>query len=316
MAVVNLLDIAKLNDSDKVVGLIEEVLTFAPEVEALPARTIRGTSYKIVTRSSYPGVGFRSANEGVPLTKSEYTDRLIQAYILDAQIRADKAVADAYEDGSEAWKAIEATGVMRQAMIELGSQIIYGTTVDSKGFPGLQEMVAALGSPVIDAGGTTASTGSSVYGINTGVQGVQLIFGSDSTFTLGEWSEQQVDDSVTAANKFTAYVAGLTAWVGMQVGNKYSVGRLKDATTETNFTVTDAKLAQLLAEYPVGYRPNLWLMNRRSAYQLQSARSATSITNSSVKAATGADVFAPVPTESNGIPIVITDSITSIEALS
>jgi hypothetical protein len=55
-------------------------------------------------------------------------------------------------------------------------------------------------------------------------------------------------------------------------------------------------------------------MNRTAAYQLQSARSSTTI-YSGVKSKSGAEVFAPLPDESNGIPIIITDSIGNTEAL-
>jgi len=307
----NLLDIAKLNGSDTIVGLIEETLTYAPEVQILPARTIRGTSYKIASRVSYPGVGFRAANEGSTPTKSEFENQLIECYILSGAVQADVAVARAYEDGEQAWKDVESVGVMRQAMIELGSQVIYGTSVDSKGFPGLQAIHTAFNAGlVVDAGGTTGDTASSVYGINTDTQGVQLVFGSGTTFELGEWRIENVGTS----SVYPAHVANLTAWVGMQVGSKYSVGRLKDATADSGAGVTDAKLAELLSKYPVGYRPNYWLMNRRSAFQLQSSRS-TAFSALGSKSATGAEVFAPLPLESNGIPIVITDSIGNTEAL-
>jgi hypothetical protein len=200
---------------------------------------------------------------------------------------------------------------MRQAMIELGSQVIYGTSVDAKGFPGLQAIHTAFNSGlVVDAGGTSAATGSSVYGINTDTQGVQLVFGSSTTFELGEWRIENVGTS----SVYPAHVANLTAWVGMQVGSKYSVGRLKDATADSGMGVTDAKLAELLSKYPVGYRPNYWLMNRLSAFQLQTSRS-TAFSALGAKSATGAEVFAPLPLESNGIPIVITDSIANDEAL-
>ena len=307
----NLLDIAKLNGSDTIVGLIEETLTYAPEVQIMPARTIRGTSYKIASRVSYPGVGFRAANEGSTPTKSEFENQLIECYILSGAVQADVAVARAYEDGEQAWKDIESVGVMRQAMIELGSQVIYGTSHQAKGFPGLQAIHTAFNSGlVVDAGGTSAGTGSSVYGINTDTQGVQLVFGAGTTFELGEWRIENVGTS----SVYPAHVANLTAWVGMQVGSKYSVGRLKDATEDSGFGVTDAKLAALLSKYPVGYRPNYWLMNRRSAYQLQVSRSASTVQNG-VKTSSGAEIFAPLPTESNGIPIVITDSIGNTEAL-
>ena len=312
MAQANLLDIAKLNGSDTSVGLIEETLTYAPEVQIMPARTIRGTSYKIASRVSYPGVGFRAANEGSTPTKSEFENQLIECYILSGAVQADVAVARAYEDGEQAWKDIESIGVMRQAMIELGSQVIYGTSVDAKGFPGLQAIHTAFNSGlVVDAGGTTAATASSVYGINTDTQGVQLVFGSGTTFELGEWRIENVGTS----SVYPAHVANLTAWVGMQVGSKYSVGRLKDATADSGMGVTDAKLAELLSKYPVGYRPNYWLMNRRSAYQLQVSRSASTVQNG-VKTSSGSEIFAPLPTESNGISIVITDSILNDEVLS
>jgi hypothetical protein len=308
----NLLDIAKLNGSDTVVGLIEETLTYAPEVQVLPARTIRGTSYKIASRVSYPGVGFRAANEGSIPTKSEFENQLIECYILSGAIQADVAVARAYEDGEQAWKDVESVGVMRQALIELGSQVIYGTAVDAKGFPGLQAIHTAFNAGlVVDAGGTTDSTATSVYGINTDTQGVQLVFGAGTTFELGEWRIENVGTS----SVYPAHVANLTAWVGLQVGSRYSIGRLKDATADANAGVTDAKLAELLSKYPVGYRPNYWLMNRRSAFQLQASRSATSIQNG-IKSTSGAEVFAPTPSESNGIPIVITDSLGNTEALS
>ena len=307
----NLLDIAKLNGSDTIVGLIEETLTYAPEVQIMPARTIRGTSYKIASRVSYPGVGFRAANEGSTPSKSEFENQLIECYILSGAVQADVAVARAYEDGEQAWKDIESIGVMRQAMIELGSQVIYGTSHQAKGFPGLQAIHTAFNAGlVVDAGGTAAGTGSSVYGINTDTQGVQLVFGAGTTFELGEWRIENVGTS----SVYPAHVANLTAWVGMQVGSKYSVGRLKDATADSGMGVTDAKLAELLSKYPVGYRPNYWLMNRRSAYQLQVSRSASTVQNG-VKTSSGSEIFAPLPTESNGISIVITDSILNDEAL-
>ena len=312
----NLLDIAKLNGHDTIVGLIEETLTYAPEVQIMPARTIRGTSYKIASRVSYPGVGFRSANEGSVPSKSEFENQLIECYILSGAVQADVAVARAYEDGEQAWKDIESVGVMRQALIELGSQVIYGTTADAKGFPGLQAIHTAFNAGLgasaltVDAGGSTPDTGSSVYGINTDTQGVQLVFGAGTTFELGEWRIENVGTT----SVYPAHVANLTAWVGMQVGSKYSVGRLRDATGDALGGVTDGKLAELLSKYPVGYRPNYWLMNRRSAYQLQLSRSATSVQNG-VKTSSGSEIFAPLPSESNGIPIVITDSIINTEAL-
>jgi hypothetical protein len=221
-----LLDLAKLNGADPIVGLIEEVATSSPEVTLIPARTIRGTSYKTVIRNSLPSVAFRAANEGTDPTKSKFTERLVEAFILSARVEVDKAVARGYEDGPEAIQAIEAAGVMRAALSTVGNQTIYGDAAGSKGFTGLQEMVAGFGSDlIVDAGGTTAGTGSSVYAIKAGNTGVQYVYGNGTTFDLSAFRE---GDAVDADGKrYAAFISDLTAWIGFQCVNKYAVGRLK-----------------------------------------------------------------------------------------
>jgi hypothetical protein len=305
-----LLDLAKLNGADPIVGLIEEVATASPEVTLIPARTIRGTSYKTVIRNSRPTVGFRAANEGTDPTKSNFTERLVECFILSARVEVDKAVAKGYEDGAEALQAIEAVGVMRAALSTVGSQTIYGTSAGAKGFVGLQDLVTTFGTElVVDAGGTTAGTGSSVYAIKAGAQGVQYVYGNSTTFDLSPFRE---GDAVDANSKrFAAYIADLTAWIGFQCVNKYAVGRLKDATEDSGKGVSDAKIAELLSKFPVGERPTHLLMNRRSAYQLQISRTMTASTKQ--EAFTG--ILPGVPTESFGIPIIITDSIGNTETL-
>ncbi len=328
MAQGTLLDIAKLNGSDKVVGLIEQNLTFAPEFEVVPARTVKGTSYKVVARDTYPGVGFRAANAGFSYTKSTFLNRLFECKIFGGNIKVDVAVANAYEDGPEAWKAIESSGVMKSAMIELGQQFYYGTTNDANGFPGLLAFHNAFSTELgtdaaimVDSGGTTATTGSSVYGVKFGDDGVRFILGNNSGITLGDWFQQMVNDG-NSGSDYLAYVASMNAWIGLQAANPYCIGRLKDSTADAGKGVTDSRLEDLLAKYPVGYKPDLWFMTRRSLRQLQQSRSV--VLSSGVPQVTGKsgpllssglDVSAPVPTEACGIPIICTDSLTDVEAL-
>lgn len=300
MAQETLLGIAQLNNNDKIVGLIEENLTYAPELQVFPARTIRGTSYRTAIRQTYPDVAFRNANEGQTPGVSKYINKMVECFILSSNVIVDKAVARAYEDGEAAYQALEASGVVKQAMIELGSQIFDGVSVDAKGFPGLRAIVDS--SLTLDAGGTTAATGSSVYGVKFGSDAVQLIFGSGTSFELSAFTDQTISN-------VASHVADLTAWVGMQAVNKNSILRLKDATADSGKGVTDALLAQLLSQAPVGMKPNYWFMSRRSAFQLQSSRSSTANADSQPLN------FAPLPSESNGIPIIVTDSITNTEVL-
>lgn len=305
-----LLDLAKLNGADPVVGLIEEVATASPEVVTIPARTIRGTSYKTVIRNSRPSVAFRSANEGTAGSKSNFAERLVEAFILSARIEVDKAVARGYEDGPEALQAIEGAGVMRAALSTVGSQTIYGRNAGSKGFIGLQEFITTFGDElVVDAGGTTSGTGSSVYAIKAGNQGVQYVYGNGTSFELSPFREGDAADA--SGNRFAAYIADLTAWVGLQCVNRYAIGRIKKCTADSGKGVTDAKIAELLSKFPVGERPTHLLMSRRSAFQLQTSR--TMAPSTKQEAFTG--ILPGVPTESFGIPIIITDSIVDTEAL-
>lgn len=303
MAVTTLLDIAKANGTDAAVGLIEEVVTYAPEVALGSARTIRGMNYRTLVRTALPGVAFRNANEGAALTKSTWENRLIECFTLNPRWECDKAVADRYEDGAPAFIALEASAIMKSSMITLGSQFYYGVSNDAKGFPGL---VAAYDSTnmEIDAGGTTATTGSSVWAVTFGPQAVQWVYGSGGMLAMSDLSEQRVLDA--SNNPYTAYCQELLAYPGLQVGNKYAIGRIRDLTADSGKGLTDALVAQLLEKFPVGFKPDYLFMNRRSLRQLQSSRTATN--------PTGAP--APFPSESFGIPIVVTDSITSTEALS
>ena len=329
MAQATLLDIAKLNGNDAVVGLIEENLTYAPELSVVPARTVKGTSYRTVSRDTYPGVGFRAANGGVAYTKSTFLNRLHECFIFSGNIRADVAVMSAYEDGPEAFKAIEASGVMKQAMIEIGQQFFYGLAADAKGFPGLQAFHSAFSTELtarsvtnltIDAGGTTESTCSSVYGVKFGEQGLQFIMGNNTPMALSDWFRQMVNDG-TAGQDYLAECASLTSWIGLQAANPYCIGRIKKLTADSGKGLTDSLGEDLLATFPIGYKPDAWFMTRRSRRQLQKSRSvvlssgAPQRQNAALVGTGGGEVSAPVPTEMCGIPIICTDSLTDIELL-
>ena len=106
-------------------------------------------------------------------------------------------------------------------------------------------------------------------------------------------------------NRFSAYIQEMLAHVGVRVGNKYSVGRIKNVTAQAGKTLTDAMIGSLLSKFPVGYMPDALFMSRRSLEQLRASRTATN--------ATGTE--APTPTEAHNVPIIPTDSILDTEAI-
>lgn len=314
-----LLDIMIRNGSDMLTGLVDEAVRQVPEITgkvvvrgqtiAVPgvgaARTIKGRQYKTRVRTALPSVGFRNANAGVTPTKSTIENRLVETFILNPIWKCDKAVADSSEDGAEAYIAEEAQAILASALMALGKQFYYGAAGggDSAGHPGLLDAVDAT--MVVDAGGTTATTGSSVWGVKFGTQNAQWVMGQNGSLDLSPVRIADVIDPNDSTKQFTGYVQELMAFVGVQVLNKFSVCRIKKLTEDSGKGLTDALLGQALSLFPVGYAPDAFFLSRRSLKQLRASRTATN--------ATGAE--APTPTEYENIPLIPTDSIIDTEAL-
>lgn len=315
MAKLNLLDVAKLNSDDRMIGLIEENLTFAPEISFFPAEQIEGTEYRTIKRTGFPTVAFRSVNQGVVPSKSSFEEQLHQCYVLSGRIECDVAAQAALKGGMARYEMIEASGVVRASMIKLGSQIWYGTTSDAKGFPGLKAITpkdATICPAVYDATGTTATTASSVYGVKFSTQDVNIITGNNATFNLGAFRDESIIDA-GGTNKLPGRVADLMAWVGLQVGNINCVGRICNLTADSGKGLTDAVLSQWLEKFPVGYMPDEIWMSRRSRGQLQ--RSCTVTLFGQGAGRPSQPNIAPIPTEYDGIPIRVTDSILNTDAI-
>lgn len=297
------LDIAKANGSDAVVGLIEEVVPAVPELAMFEARTIKGLNFKTLVRTSLPTVAFRNGNEGTAAVKSTYDNRLVETFIMNPRFECDKAVADGYEDGAEAYIAMEGLGITIASGVTVAKQIYYGrgTGGDAKGFPG---MVATVDSSmVVDATGTTDNVASSVWAVRFGAQAAQLVVGMNGQLELSDVRIETIYDADD--NPLDGYVQTLLARIGLQVASKYAIGRIKKLTTDSGKGLTDSLLSQLYEKFPVGYKPDAFMLSRRSLGQLQRSRTATTTT--------GAE--APIPTDWQGIPLVPTDSILDTETL-
>jgi hypothetical protein len=313
MANLNLLDIAQHKNTDKVVGLIEESLRYTPELAIFPARSVRGTSFQTVKRTGLPSAGYRLANAGVTPSKSTFAKSTVECFILSSAVQVDKAVAQAFEDGSSALEMIEAAGVMKAAMRAIGSQIFYGVSADAKGFGGLKAFTPFGADMTVAATGTGALGQSSVYAVKFGPQDVQLILGNEALFELTPFRDENFDDA--DGLPVPGRVADLTAWNGLALNNANCVGRICNlgADTETGDTLTDALLQKLLDSFPSGYLPDAIFMSRRSRSQLQRSRTVTLFGQGTQRA--NQPAIAAMPTEYEGIQLIATDSILNTDAV-
>lgn len=306
-----LLDIATRNNNDLVAGLIEENLRYAPELNIFPARSMKGIFYNTLVRTGFPSVGFRSANDGSTPSKSTYTKRMIEAYIFGGVIQFDKAVGMADDRGLAQVEMDEASGVMKQAFLTLGSQIWYGTSADTKGFPGIKAALPIGAATTFDATGNTSNLQSSVYFVKFGNQDVTLAIGEGGKFQLDPFTDQQIAGT-TAGTWLPGRVSSLLSWIGLQIGNINCVGRIANVTVAV--PLTDLILSKGIALFPVGYVPDAIFMSRRSRQQLQASRTVTLFGDGKGDIGSRAGLVAPTPTAYEGIPIYATDSILNTDA--
>jgi hypothetical protein len=297
-----LADLAIINDSNNSDIDVTELLQDAPVVARMNAVTAsNGTLHKYYKTTGAPVVGFRDVNDGREHDSTVRLQVTETLEILDASFTVDTAITTGYVGGVQACLRMEAIEHLRAAFFKLEQQVINGTTEgDANGFTGLADALATVGATVISQGGATAL--SSVYLVRSDRANVSIVTGMDGNIEIGESSIQRVAGATTGW--FNAWVTHIQAWYAMQFSNTYAGVRLANFDAGSN-TVTDDAIYEGLAAFPVSRQPNMIIMNRRSLEQLRNSRTATNATG----------VPAPRPTEVEGIPIIVTDAITSTETV-
>lgn len=317
-----MLDLARLNGNDPAVGLIQETIHSAPEVNLFPARTIRGTTFKTGFLTGLPTASFRSVNGGVTASKATFSDKLTQCFVLGGRVVVDVAAAQAYEDGPDAFWQIQAMSFAEAAIRKLGRQIFYGTDAtsgDALGFPGLRAFTphntAVPGYTdkfTVNATGTTTGDCSSVYFIKLGAQHAQMLFGNGQVLSLSEMRIETETDS--DGKKFPAMVADLSGWAGLSLQSVHTCRRINNVTTDSGKGMTDSLAYQALELFPAGVRPDLIVLSRRSGSQWQRSRTPVNLQGVG-KERPDQPIIAPRVTNFDGIPVIESDSILNTDAL-
>ena len=298
--VADALDVARTETSN--------LLERAPLVARMSiADTADGSeTHKYNTYTGAPTGFWRGENLGRDYDSSVDTVVTATCKILDFSWRTDKAVADAWRDGPEAYIAREGMRHLEAAMFDLEQQIIYGTTSpgDASGFVGLlqsTDLDALADDMVINATGSTASTQTSVYALRLGFNDVMLVSPAASNMGLGDTVVAEANDA-----NYPVYYTPASLYIGLQYGGKYSAGRIANLhASDSNANLDDDLISDLLSEFPAGAGPDVLVMNRQSLKQLQQSRTATTTSGSP----------APFPMEAFGVPIIVTDALVNTEAV-
>ncbi len=324
MADLTLLDLVTLNNADPVIGLVESAITSKPELSELPAVAHEGTYFNVARRTGLPTAQFAQVGAGVTPSKSTFKLDRKEMFLMNSLLEIPKDYVTAQNKRLEDILAIEAAGIIEASFYKLCQQMYYGTsttlggsayTPDANGFDGFAQLTNSDTNDLeINLGGTAGSS-TSAYIVACNEKQTSLAVGKDGQLTLTPWLEQliTISGSGNTVKKNMAYVSQMLGWFGLTFADQYSVWRVRNADGSTaGKSINDKAISQAIALIPVNKRNNLKIfVNRNGAAQLQESRSAVGFQTAD---GAGKGAYAPQPTDSNGVPLIVTEAITNTEA--
>lgn len=306
MALMTSTDVLKINNSEELVGLIEDVVKDIPEINFFAASPVQKNSYKTLALTALPSTAFRATGSYREFQTATLTNKTVECKYLDASWILEKAVAQQSDWGEDFAKALTQRAHLKSEFFTLAKQIWQGTDSDANGFTGLDAIIDAVvdGSKkemVVTANTGSITDASTVYAVRTGIDSCQLAWGSNGQFNESDVREQLLTTKESAKTSGAwFYAQDLGGWVGLQVTSKYAAGKITGlSATNTKQGLNDDLLYELIERFPVGMKPDGLFMSRRSFSQLRQSRTAYN--------AIGAP--APYVQEFEGIPIYVTDAI-------
>lgn len=348
------LEIAQGRNVPLTTGLMMAIQTRYPLLSSFDARTTADKTFKTLAVTELPSSAFVNFNEGFTASRGKLALREFACSLIGGLIAEDVITSDEWNRAHPAAGYTYMDLQMQLKIIadarHIERQMVYGTARDAKGFPGMKELTPyASGNvleltesaddtdfvkTVLNAGGSTASTASSVYSVIFGDMDCQLVIGNDQggeLFTLGEMINQMLAPDSSQPTKLTQHraqqlhgffglaVAGMNQTPNDVVPTQYSLRRLANLTAQDGKGVTDAKLERLVLSHGDGLVPSMLYMSPRGGDQWAASRSASSVSVflGGMTTAQGSQVNlqAPRPTNYEGIPVTYTSAIRNTDAI-
>lgn len=351
------LDIAIMRNAPMSLGVLRQVINGVPLFAAFDVRTTDRTRFKTLVIVGLPDVDpFVNLGDGFSRGKATLALREFGCSYMGGNVVVQLDVAREWaaenQDLDFDYFTLQAASRIEADLLKVEKQIIYGTVANAKGFPGLKQMtpgsitgnvMAMTDTPddtdftktVINAGGSTASAGSSVYSIRFGSLDCQLVMGGTSgtqeLFQFGERRIQSMPPDASKPNELAEHeiaqysghiglsVAGFSGTEGAMVPGQYCVRRLMNLTPQDGCGVDDYKLEKLILSHPENSRPSILTMSMRSGDQWAKSRQSTGSVVFVGNMGSGRDGVinrAPQrPTEYEGVPVVYTRSIRNNDAI-
>lgn len=239
--------------------IAEVMVAAAPILEDIVWKAAnRPSSEYIVRRATLPTGTWRKANEGVAAEAS--TTQAVEEPIarLEARSEVDEALLDLVADKAAARRSEDIAFTEGMAQ-HLAKTLIWGTTLNAttaapEEINGLQQRLGTIGTPatVIDNGGSTASTLTSIYVVDWSFNHTYCVYpvGADRG-TLGLAANDKGRERVTdsSSNPYYAWVTQFVWWTGLAVRDEKATGRLANidvTSTSGKEPFNEDKLIELL----------------------------------------------------------------------
>ena len=310
--------VAKQAGTDTSLKIVDEGLKNCPELTTIPARQVAGTSYFYLRHKEDDTwtAPFRKANEGTDSSEDNYERVLAQMYMLSKPIVCDKLIAEADLNGPDAHNQSKAINEMKRLAKGIAHQVWYGDDASSDGFAGIQK---TLGTTLASAGGrvylsdtTSGSNNTSVYIVKYGDDGVSFDLGNNSSLDVPDFKLESVKDA--NGKLFQAYISYISGWMGLRIATVEGVMRIANVRFEAGKDgLSDDIIADALEYWTNGQPDAIW-MNRKALNLLRKSRQVVTNQGPTGRVTSSMTHTAPPPTESNNIPIVVTDALVQTEA--
>lgn len=300
--------LVQMNDLNLADIMVSDLLQDAPVVAAMAAvpASQGGTVHKYIKDTGASGAAFRAVNTGLANAAAQEELVEVTCKYLDGSFHRDVAIADGFRAGRSAYMERETRKALRALFAGLEKQILQGTTADANGFvgtPGYSFVDYVGDDMVVNAGG---SGGRSVWLVRTTIDDVAIVAGNDGAIRFDYDPEQlvRIITNTSTGAGYSALLATLGGWFGLQFGSKYSLARIVNLDGTSDDLLTDDLISEAISKFPAARQPNAIIMDRVSLKELQQSRTATN--------PTGAP--APFPGESFGVPIIVTDHLNTSES--
>lgn len=336
-------DITAAEGASPVVGLVDNIVNVAPELDRVLGRPITGISEKsLILTALGSNAAFRKIGGGVQLSAPSFDRKRFGCMPWDCQMEVPEDILIELKDSQTPNMIFErfAYAAMRQKALKMGKQFYLGSANDPNGPMGLIDFLAMQRTQVdtrtgnkidqvIDAGGTSAGNCETIWFIKMGPGDVCWLFGNGRGITMNPWMRQRtegVDSTPNAKTYRTSWLANTFGYVGTSFCNYHAVGAIinVDVTNGTTYNANgaagsnglwnDNTVADLYAKWPITEAADLAFCTKKAAAMLQRTRAVTNFVSGEGRGFTsGIAPLGDFPTKLptfNNIPLVVTDSIT------